>query len=336
MNNDVAIVTGGAGFIGSHVAREVIKLGLDVVVLDDLSGGFRQNVPSGARFVEGDVCDRELVRGLFREFRFRYVYHLAAYAAENLSHFIKWFNHTNNLLGSVNLINAAVNYEAECIVFTSSLAVYGSCPPPMQEEMVPQPEDSYAIAKHAVEMELKATHRVFGLPYVVFRPHNVYGPGQNIGDRYRNVIGIFMNCIMQNRRLPIFGNGEQTRAFSYISDVAPYIAASPGVDDARNRVFNVGADEPYSVKELAILVAQAMGVSPELEHHEAREEVLHAFASHDRFRQVFKPAATVSLQDGLRDMANWARAHGPRKSKPFGSIEIVKHLPPAWRPDDQS
>jgi UDP-glucose 4-epimerase len=326
-----ALVTGGAGFIGSHVAREVIKLGMDVVVLDDLSGGFEENIPQGAKFVRGSISDHALVDGLFEKHRFRIIYHLAAYAAENLSHFIKRFNYNNNVIGSVNLINAAVNHAAECFVFTSSIAAYGPCPSPMREDMHASPEDSYGIAKLTVEQELRASHRIFGLPYVIFRPHNVFGPAQNIGDRYRNVIGIFMNCVMQGRPMPIFGSGEQTRAFSYIDDVAPYIAISPSVPGAECEVFNIGSDEPTSVAELARRVAMAMEVSHREEHHTARHEILHAFSSHDKFRRVFGPRPCVPLDEGLKRMASWAKAAGPRQSKAFENIEILKNLPDSWR-----
>lgn len=120
------LVTGGAGFIGSHVAERLIRNGHEVIVLDDLSGGFVDNVPLGSVFVQGSITDVALIEQLFREYRFEYVYHLAAYAAEGLSHFIRRFNYTNNLLGSVNLINASVNYGVQCFVFTSSIAVYGT------------------------------------------------------------------------------------------------------------------------------------------------------------------------------------------------------------------
>ena len=124
------------------------------------------------------------------------MFHLAAYAAEGLSHYIKRFNYQNNLMGSVNMINASVNHNVKCFVFTSSIAVYGENTCPMEENMLPQPVDSYGIAKYAVEQELKVSHDLFGLNYIIFRPHNVYGEKQNIGDKYRNVIGIFMNQIM--------------------------------------------------------------------------------------------------------------------------------------------
>src|ERR1700757_180133 len=152
-----SLVTGGAGFIGLQLRDELLARGHKVVVLDDLSGGFEDNVPSGAIFVNGSILDVELIDRLFDRYRFNYVYHLAAYAAEGLSHFIKRFNYNNNLIGSVNLINASVNCGVRCFVFTSSIAVYGSIKPPMSEDMLPEPEDSYGIAKLAVEQELKAT-----------------------------------------------------------------------------------------------------------------------------------------------------------------------------------
>ena len=204
-----SLVTGGAGFIGSHVARHCLELGHEVVVLDDLSGGFRDQVPAGAIFVQGSVTDHELVQRLFAAHRFDYVYHLAAYAAEGLSHFIRRFNYTNNLIGSVNLINEAVKHEVKCFVFTSSIAVYGANQLPMTEDLTPQPEDPYGIAKYAVELDLRAAHEMFGLNCIIFRPHNVYGENQNIGDRYRNVIGIFMNQIMQGQPMTIFGDGSR-------------------------------------------------------------------------------------------------------------------------------
>src|SRR5580693_5468151 len=166
----VSLVTGGAGFMGSHIADELIKKGHQVIVLDDLSGGFSDNVPKGATFVQGSILDFELLDRIFKKYSFTYVYHLAAYAAEGLSHFIKRFNYNNNLIGSVNLINASVNYDVRCFVFTSSIAVYGAGQSPMTEEIVPQPEDSYGIAKVAVERELRVTHEMFGLDYVIFRP----------------------------------------------------------------------------------------------------------------------------------------------------------------------
>lgn len=325
------LVTGAAGFIGSHVTDELIQLGYRVTALDDLSGGFRDNVNPAACFVEGSVTDRQLVENLFAKAKFDYVFHLAAYAAEGLSHFIRHFNYENNLLGSVNLINAAVNHRVRCFVFTSSIAVYGRNQLPMTEDLVPQPEDPYGISKYAVELDLKAAHEMFGLNSIIFRPHNVYGERQNIGDRYRNVVGIFMNNILQRKPLPIFGDGQQTRAFSYIGDVAPVIARSVESPAAYNQVFNVGADLPYSVNQLAETVCRVMGVPFEPEYLPSRNEVAHAYSTHEKVASTFGYRPQFSLDEGLTHMAKWVKAIGTRQSRSFGQLDITQKLPPSWR-----
>ena len=327
-----SLVTGAAGFIGSHVCDELLKMGHKVIALDDLSGGFLENVPKRAKFVKGRVENKPLVARLFKQHKFDYVFHLAAYAAEGLSHFIKTFNYTNNLIGSVNLINAAINAgTVKCFVFTSSIAVYGRNQLPMTEEMAPQPEDPYGIAKYAVELDLKEAHEMFGLNYIVFRPHNVYGERQNLSDPYRNVIGIFMNKIRNGQPMTVFGDGKQTRAFSYISDVAPIIARSIERPAACNQVFNVGADHPYSVIDLAHAVAKHMGVEPNVVHLDARNEVVNAYSSHQKAAKVFGDLIKdVSLEDGLARMAGWAKTAKLRNPKPFKGIEVERNLPPSW------
>lgn len=326
----VSLVTGGAGFIGSHIADLLLKNGHQVVVLDDLSGGFADNVPRGATFVKGSILDLDLTERLFQEHSFTFVYHLAAYAAEGLSHFIKRFNYSNNLLGSVNLINLCVNFDVQCMVFTSSIAVYGAGQTPMGEDIVPIPEDSYGIAKLAVEQELRVSHDMFGLDYVIFRPHNVYGERQNIGDRYRNVVGIFMNQILRGEPMTIFGDGTQIRAFTHIDDVAPIIASAVHNPAARNQIFNVGADVPYAVNDLAAIVSEAMAASCKVVHLDSRNEVKAAFSDHTKLERVFGKKAQVSLQAGIRAMADWVRVHGPRESTIFEDIEVAKNMPVTW------
>lgn len=329
------LVTGGAGFMGSHLVTALLDRGHDVVALDDLSGGYTDNVDSRARFVEASVTDHEAIDRLFAAERFEQVYHLAAYAAEGLSHFIRRFNYTNNVIGSVNLINASVNAGVDCLVFTSSIAVYGAGQTPMTEDMTPSPEDPYGVAKRAVELDLAAAHEMFGLDYVIFRPHNVYGEHQNIGDRYRNVIGIFINQVMQGQPLSVFGDGEQTRAFTYVGDIIGPIADAPFTDGARGEIFNVGADEPHSVNRLADVVRAAMGApAHEVVHHEARNEVVHAFSDHSKLARVFGHQPPTSLEEGVERMIAWAREHGPRPTPPFTGIEIEKNLPPSWRRAD--
>ena len=325
------LVTGGAGFIGSHVADALIGRGHEVVVLDDLSGGFRDNVPAAARLVTASVSDAGAVDGLFAQTSLEYVYHLAAYAAEGLSHFIRRFNYTNNVIGSVNLINAAVNHDVKGFVFASSIAVYGGTAGTFSEDTPPHPEDPYGIAKLAVEQDLRCARDMFGLRSIVFRPHNVYGPRQNIGDRYRNVVGIFMNQILHGRPMTIFGDGTQTRAFSYVDDVAPVMAEAIEQDTAWDQVFNVGADQPFTLNQLASEVAAAMGVEPQVVHLPARSEVRDAYSSHERLTAVFGARQATTLQDGLARMAAWARAHGARSGTVFDGIEVERNLPAAWR-----
>jgi UDP-glucose 4-epimerase len=328
---DKILVTGGAGFIGSHVAEELARRGHSVVVLDDLSGGFRDNIADGIEFIQGSITDHALIDSLFSSRKFDYVYHLAAYAAEGLSHFIKRFNYNNNLIGSTNLINASINTGVRCFVFTSSIAVYGtSTELPMTEQTPAHPEDPYGIAKLAVEQELHVCKRMFDLDYVIFRPHNVFGERQNIGDKYRNVVGIFMNQILQGKQLTVFGDGTQTRAFSYIKDMVPVMADAIHVPEAYNQVFNIGADQPYSVNELAEEVCRAMKVEPQILHVPPRNEVQDAYSSHDKVRRIFGERPLNTLGQGLSAMAEWVRQHGARTSKKFEGIEVTKNFPKAW------
>jgi UDP-glucose 4-epimerase len=329
----LSLVTGGAGFIGAHVVNELIDMDHDVIVVDDLSGGFEDNINSKAVFIKGSVYDEKFISRLFEEHSFDYVYHLGAYAAEGLSHFIRRFNYNNNLVGSINLINESIKHKIKCFVFTSSIAVYGAGQLPMTEETTPTPEDPYGISKYAVELDLRSAHEMFGLNYVIFRPHNVYGEYQNIGDRYRNVIGIFMNQLMQVMPLTLFGDGNQTRAFSYIKDVAPYIAKCVDIPASYNQVFNIGADKEYTVNELAKTIMKVMGMQGDLRYLPARNEVVDAYSDHSKAKKIFDiPEGTfTSLESGIEKMAAWAKNVGARESSRFSNIEITEKLPAIWK-----
>jgi UDP-glucose 4-epimerase len=331
-SNTTALVTGAAGFIGSHVVDGCLDLGMRVVATDDLSGGYRENISEHAQFIVGDLRDPEFAARLWKDQTFDYVYHLGAYAAEGLSHFVRAFNYRTNLEASVNLINQAIRHGLERFVFTSSIAVYGRGQVPMTEEMTPVPEDPYGISKYAVELDLAAAANMFGLDYTIFRPHNVYGERQNIADKYRNVIGIFMNAVLRDEPMRIFGDGLQTRAFSHVADVAPIISRSPLVEGSCNEVFNIGADRPYTVLELAREVANAFDAEPWIEYEPVRNEVLHAYSDHRKVREAFDLPPTIDLHEGIGRMATWVGEHGPRDPVEFpGPIEIRRNLPPSWR-----
>jgi UDP-glucose 4-epimerase len=336
-----ALVTGAAGFLGSHVTDVCLDLGMEVVATDDLSGGSRDNLPAGTPFIQGDIRDADFVASLWDHGPFDYVYHLAAYAAEGLSHFIRAYNYRTNLEATMHLVNHSVLGDVKRFVFTSSIAVYGANQLPMTEDLVPQPEDPYGISKYAVELDLAAAQRMFGLNYTTFRPHNVYGERQNISDKYRNVVGIFMNSVLRGEPMPIFGNGRQTRAFSHVGDVAHVIARSPLVPAAANETFNVGGADPCSVLELAELVADEFDVPCEVQHFPPRNEVVHAFSDHTKVRRVFDLSDPIDLRSGIARMAEWVRRHGADDPVGFdGAIEIPRNMPPSWagfaRPADRA
>ena len=325
------LVTGAAGFIGSHLIDALCARGHHVVALDDLSGGFMENLPSGCEFVRASVSDESAVAEVFRKNKFDYVYHAAAYAAEGLSHFIRLHNYRNNVIGSVSLINESVKADVKCFVFLSSIAVYGKGQLPMTENLRPYPEDPYGIGKFAVEMDLEAAHAMFGLPYVVFRPHNVYGERQNINDRFRNVVGIFCRQLLKGEPLSVFGDGQQRRAFTYVGDIADTIARASETPVAHGQIFNIGADQPTSVLELANILMEISGLDTGINHLPARMEVVDAFSSHEKLERVFGRLERTPLLEGLQRTWEWAKGE---KLKPYAldfDIEIERNMPPSWR-----
>lgn len=325
------LVTGGAGFIGSHVTNILIERGHNVTVLDDLSGGFIENVNPRARFVKGSINDvstvEEVVNGA------DIIYHLAAYAAEGLSHNIRRFNYINNLIGSINLINAAVKHKVKRFVFTSSIAVYGSSHgnPPFKEEDIKLPEDPYGIAKYAVELDLEAASKKFDLQYTILRPYNVYGERQFIGDPYRNVFGIFMNRIMQGKKPKIFGDGEQKRAFTYIGDVAPAIVNAGFSQDAKNQAINIGGSRVYTVNEIAEEVLYSMNSGLTKEHLPPRFEVKNAWCDNSKAKDLLKYEDKTSLREGVSKMAEWAKSNGSMEPTIWEGYELEDSLPEFWK-----
>jgi UDP-glucose 4-epimerase len=296
-----------------------------VVAVDNLSGGWKSNVPAEAHFVEADLIKAD-VDSLVGDCKPDHVWHLAAYAAEGLSHWVREFNYQNNMVASAKLVTAAVKHDVEHFYFTSSMAVYGSQRPPFAESMRPAPEDPYGIAKWSVEQDLAVALRMHGLDYTVFRPHNVYGPGQNIGDPYRNVVGIFMRQALLGEPLTVFGSGLQSRAFSYISDITGPMVAALDVDTSGVTV-NIGGEQVVSILELAERIAGLTGAR--IEHLSPRVEVEHAFCDHSLARDLLGFAPQVGLDEGLERMWEWVRENGVR----WSTTPVLEHevdLPAFW------
>jgi UDP-glucose 4-epimerase len=325
------LISGGAGFIGSHIAEELIKNNKKVIILDNLSGGSLKNVPDKAKFIKGSITNIKLVERIFKENNIEYVFHTAAYATEGLSHFMRRFNYENNLIGSINLINESIKNNVRCFIFTSSIAVYGSQPVPMKEEMNPMPEDPYGIAKLAVEQDLKAAKKMFGLNYIIFRLHNVYGERQNVNDKYRNVVGIFLKQALSNQPLTIFGNGRQKRAFTYISDIAPIITKSIEIKKSYNKIFNLGSDKTNTVKELAKVVKKYANQEKKIRYLPKRKEVFYAYASHNLAKRLLGYHPKISIHEGVKKMLGWLRINKDRKIKKMQvKLELKKNLPSFW------
>jgi UDP-glucose 4-epimerase len=328
------VVTGAAGFIGSHVAEILAASGHRVLGIDDLSGGFRENVPSSVEFLKRSIL--EPLDDVFATLRPQAVYHLAAYAAEGLSHHIPVFNYTNNTVGTANVLAASMRAGVKHFVFTSSIAAYGhpQSDAPFDEDTHCIPCDPYGAAKVACEHHIRATAEYFGHPdFTIFRPHNVFGPRQNISDPYRNVVGIFMARCLRGEPMPIFGDGSQSRSFSYVRTVARCIAEAPFTAAARNETFNVGGDQIMSVRDLALRIAETLGVPPNIESLPPRHEVQHAHSRHDRARQAFPDAYAedIDIVSGLRLMAEEVRGRKiPDPTECPAPIEIPELLPPSW------
>lgn len=326
-----SLVTGGAGFIGSHVAENLQKMGYEVVILDDLSGGSFANVPDYTCFVKGSILDVDLIDRIFKDYRPDFVFHLAAYAAENLSHWIRHYNYEVNVLGSVNLINAAVNYGVKRFVFTSSAAVYGDNAHGANEEQTPTPLDPYGIAKYTVEMDLALAHRTFGLPYTIFRLHNLYGPRQNLTDGYRNVIAIFCRQALRDEPFSIYGDGRQQRQFTFIDDVAPHIARCVEMPKTAGEIYNLGADLSYPVNGVAASVAAILGKNGGLVNLPARDEADDIRVNHSKAYRTFDLTHKTPFVDGIEKMARWAATQKLGEPKAFTAIEIEKGLPEHWQ-----
>lgn len=324
-----ALVTGGAGFLGSHVVESLLAAGCEVVVLDDLSAGSRVQVPATARLEVGSILDQDLVSRLFHEEQFHHVYHLAAFAAENLSHHVRRLNYQVNVIGTANLINEAVRHRVRTFVFASTAGVYGSRDGLLSESDTPRPEDPYAIAKYAMELDLQAASSYFGLPFVTFRLHNVYGERQDLSDRYRNVVGIHLRQALAGEPLTIFGDGRQVRPFTYVKDIAAPIASCVLEPRALGRVINFGSAQPRSVLELSRLVAGALGVAWNTRHEPLRPEARQILLDHTLAEEIFGPLPQTSLETGVEMTARWARANY-REVRSSTEVEVATGLPPAW------
>ena len=325
-------VTGCAGLLGSNYSRHLLRNGHQVIGIDDLSGGYKAFIPKDDNFTfkKFNLEKRKKVVELFEEHNPDVLLHFAAYAAEGLSPFIRNYNYRNNLICSANLINECINHDTK-VIFTSSMAVYGEQEPPFTEDKKPQPIDPYGIAKYAVECDLKLAHEQFGLRYNIVRPHNVLGIYQNIWDRYRNVIGIFIRKTLNGQPILVYGDGEQTRAFS---DIRYYMEPFDRLlTDHDGEIFNIGADKYFSLNQVAETVqsiGKKYGYEVPIEHGEPRHEVKHAYCDHTKAKTVLEFKDETRLEELIESMFVWAMKQPNRKVKTM-EYEVEKDIYDYWR-----
>ena len=325
-------VTGCAGLLGANYTRHLLNNGHEVIGIDDLSGGYKAFIAKGEKFkfIKLNLEKRKKLVELFEEHKPDVLLHFAAYAAEGLSPFIRNFNYRNNLICSANLINECITHNTK-MIFTSSMAVYGEQEPPFTEDKRPQPVDPYGIAKYAVECDLKLAYEQFGLRYNIVRPHNVLGIYQNIWDRYRNVIGIFIRKTLNRQPILVYGDGEQTRAFS---DIKYYMEPFDRLlTDCDNETFNIGADKYFTLNEVAKTVQEIgkkYGYEVPIVHGEPRHEVKHAYCNHDKAKNLLKFEDDTKLEELIESIFVWAMKQPNRKVKTM-EYEVTKDIYDYWR-----
>lgn len=328
--NKTVLITGVAGLIGSRLADWIVdnKEEYTVIGIDDLSGGYVENVHPKVKFLELS-CNSDL-SDVFSQYKPDIVYHFAAYAAEGLSPFIRKYNYTNNLVATANIINECIKNDVGRLVFTSSMAVYGNGKPPFSESDIPKPIDPYGIAKYGCEMDIQVAGQQHGLDWCIIRPHNVYGIKQNIWDKYRNVLGIWMYQHMNGKPMTIFGDGNQTRAFSYIDDcLLPFWKA--GTDElASKQIINVGGTQYYSINEANSILRNVIG-GGEVVYLEARHEVKEAHTTWQKSVDLLGYSNQTDLENGLRKMWNWAKEQLNRPQFKWSEYELDKGIYNFWK-----
>lgn len=326
------LVTGIAGLLGSTFARFLRDYtNADIVGIDDLSCGLESNIPRDVPWVRGKLGEGRTCEVLFRQQKPDIVYHFAAYAAECLSPFIRRFNYANNVVATADVVNACLREKVQRLVFTSSMAVYGAGEPPFSEESPCRPIDPYGVAKFACEQDIRIAGEQHGLDWCILRPHNVYGPGQVITQKYRNVFGIWMQRHMAGEPLLVYGDGQQMRAFSYIDDILLPLYKAGVSPQASHQVINLGGSYPTSINDVAMTLRDVIGSCATIEYAEPRHEVHQAWCTTEKSQQLLGYKDRTSLERGLQSMWDWAQCT-EHVAAPLPTIELEDGMPSYWRP----
>lgn len=325
------LITGVAGLIGSRLSDYIIKTypNVYVVGMDDLSGGYKENVNSKVEFWQMNLVNHP-IENCFEVHKFDYVFHFAAYAAEGLSPFMRQHNYENNLIATSRIINQCIKHDVKRLIFTSTMGVYGHGNPPFDERHLPQPVDPYGIAKYACEMDIQVAGEQHGLDWCIIRPHNVYGENQNIWDRYRNVLGIWMCQHMSGEPMTIFGDGTQIRAFSFIDDCLEPLWKSAIRPEASKEIINLGSGIFYTINEANKILRDVIG-GGDVVYKENRHEVKNAHPTWSKSMKILDYKDKTHLKDGLKIMWEWAKKQPKRERWLWEKYELDKGIYSYWK-----
>lgn len=339
MNKKTILITGVAGLLGSRLADWILKNQPEytIIGIDDLSGGYSTNIDPQVDMHYTNLVDHDfVVSELFERVKPDYVFHFAAYAAEGLSPFIRTYNYDNNLRATAAIVNECIKHDVKRLVFTSTLAVYGhGYGGVFDEAQIPKPIDPYGVAKYACEMDIQIAGEQHGLDWCIIRPHNVYGIKQNIWDKYRNVLGIWMYQHLNNEPMTIFGDGEQTRAFSYIDDSLEPLWNAAMLPQASKQIINLGGIEEYSINHANAILKEVIG-GGETVYKEARHEVKHSIPTWQKSVDILGFTHKTSLKEGLTEMWNWAKEQPKRDRFVWPTYELDKGIYSFWKNENTS
>jgi len=331
------LVTGSAGFIGCHIYDRLFAMGHEVYGVDDLSGGYMRNVSQPKFFTKLDLRDRAKTAAYINRLKPDIIYHLAADATEGRSQFTPFSALDRNTVAYMNLLIPAIKNGLKKMVLTSSMSVYGKQQVPFHEGLYPKPEDIYGISKASMEKITEVMADVHGFKYVIIRPHNVYGPKQNLSDPYRNVVGIFINSLLHGKSFHIYGDGKQKRAFSYIDDVAPTMVKAVFSKQCEGKVINIGSDEPVTLNELSQTVLESFfGKSIPKQFlpknvSDRPREVKYAYCSHKVAKDLLGFKSKTGLKRGVEEMIKWARTIEEQPFIYLDNLELVtSQAPKTW------